>query len=164
MTDIPLDSTSFQTPTVNAGGMAFSVVSIVGMIIFALLLIVVFVIVLKKMHKKAELYGMSREEIQKKWDAIMAISEQQGAMGLKMAVVEADSLFDGILKSLVMPGTDMGERLRAACYKYPELKKVWNAHRLRNQIVHETTFQLDVNDGKEAMRTYERGLKVLRML
>ena len=162
MTDIPLDS--IQTPTVNAGGMVFSIFAVVAIGIFAILLIVIFVIVLKKMRRKPDLYGLTREEIQKKWDSLTAISQQQGVMGLKMAIVEADSLFDGILKSLVMPGADMGERLRAACYKYPELKKVWGAHRLRNQIVHETTFQLDLYDGKEAMKAYERGLKVLRML
>jgi hypothetical protein len=162
MTDIPLDS--IQTPALNVGGGVFDAVAVFCIIFFAILLIAIFVIVLKKMRKKPELYGLTREEIRKKWDALSAISQQQGAMGLKMAIVEADSLFDGILKSLMMPGSDMGERLRAACYKYPELKKVWFAHRLRNQIVHETTFQIDTSEGKEAMRTYERGLKVLRML
>ena len=88
----------------------------------------------------------------------------QGMMGAKMAIMEADALLDSALKSMSMPGMSMADRLRVARYKYPKLNKVWWAHKLRNQLVHESSFQLGSRQAKQALEEYERAFKTMNLL
>ncbi len=81
-----------------------------------------------------------------------------------MAIVEADKLLDSSLKSMTIPGETLGERLKFASYKYPELRKVWFAHKLRNQLVHEASFEISVGQAKSALHEYKKALKVLHVL
>lgn len=87
-----------------------------------------------------------------------------GDMGVKLAVIEADNLLDAALKSLVMPGDTLGERLKVACYKYPKLKNVWWAHKLRNNLVHDHSFRLHSSEAKRALGEFEKALKELKIL
>ncbi|MFA5129413.1 MAG: hypothetical protein WC477_00665 [Patescibacteria group bacterium] len=161
MTDIPIDSLS--APIATAASSPFGMVAAAVIGFFILLFLFLLIWLARRMLRRTDLTGLSREQVIEKWKTIQAFSEK-GSMGLKMSIVEADSLLDGVLKSMMIPGIDLGERLRAASYKYPELRHVWFAHRLRNQIVHETTFELQPRDGREAMKAYERALKTLRIL
>ena len=85
-------------------------------------------------------------------------------MGAKIAIMEADALLDSALKSMSMPGTSMADRLRVARYKYPKLNNVWWAHKLRNQLVHESSFQLGSRQAKQALEEYERAFKTMNLL
>ncbi len=112
---------------------------------------------------RPEMYGVSRKEIKESWENIKKTS-LQGMMGAKMAIMEADALLDSALKSMSMPGMSMADRLRVARYKYPKLNKVWWAHKLRNQLVHETSFQLGSRQAKQALEEYERAFKTMNLL
>ena len=112
---------------------------------------------------RPEMYGVSRKEIKESWENIKKTSGQ-GMMGAKMAIMEADALLDSALKSMSMPGMSMADRLRVARYKYPKLNKVWWAHKLRNQLVHESSFQLGSRQAKQALEEYERAFKTMNLL
>ncbi len=129
-----------------------------------LILIIVAVIWLKNKFTRPELYGMTREQVQARWQKILETSKQGGDMGLKLSVIEADNLLDAALKSLVIPGDTLGERLKVACYNYPKLKNVWWAHKLRNNIVHDHAFQLRTSDARRALSDFESALKELRVM
>jgi len=132
-----------------------------GIIVLAAL---VFAIVkITKLLTRPEMFGMTREEVQRRWTQILETSGQ-GMMGAKLAIMEADTLLDSALKSMSMPGTTLGERLKVACYKYPKLKDVWWAHKLRNQLVHEASFQTGPRQVRQALDEYERALKTLNLL
>jgi len=85
-------------------------------------------------------------------------------MGAKLALLEADNLLDSGLKSIMMPGETLGERLKVAGYKYPNLKNVWWAHKLRNQLAHESSFQISQRQARQALDEFERALKTLNIL
>jgi hypothetical protein len=85
-------------------------------------------------------------------------------MGRKLAVIEADKLLDSALKSLAMPGMTLGERLKFAQYKYPELRDVWFAHKIRNQLAHEASFHLDAGMARSALKAFRRALERLGAL
>jgi hypothetical protein len=161
MDDILIDMNEFDAHA--AWGFDTSAVVIASVIVFGVLFLVIAVLLIKKIISRPELHGLTRERIREKWNEIERVSAQ-GAMGAKMGVVEADNLLDGVLKSLMMPGETMGERLKVAGYKYPELRNVWFAHKLRNQIVHESTFDLTERQAKAAIHEYQRALKVLNVL
>ncbi|MBU0540453.1 hypothetical protein KKF59_02815 [Patescibacteria group bacterium] len=118
---------------------------------------------LKRALTRPEMFGLTREEIQRRWKMIRETAKQ-GTMGAKVAIMEADTLLDSALKSMTMPGQTLGERLKMACYKYPNLKKVWWAHKLRNQLVHEATFQLGSRQAHQALDEFEKALKTLNLL
>jgi hypothetical protein len=118
---------------------------------------------IRKLFTRPEMYGLSREEVQKRWIQVRETSTR-GAMGAKLAIMEADTLLDSALKSMSMPGTTLGERLKVAGYKYPKLQNVWWAHKLRNQLVHEATFQVGTRQAKQALDEFERALKTLNLL
>jgi hypothetical protein len=113
--------------------------------------------------QRPDLHGLSREKIKSTWEEIEK-SSGMGIMGAKMAVIEADKLLDGVLKSMFIPGETLGERLKAAQYSYPNIKNVWPAHKLRNQLVHDSTFEITSSQARRALSDFKSALHVLRAL
>lgn len=110
------------------------------------------------------LEGMDRAGIKARWDEIERMVEAGGEMNLKLAVMEADKLLDHALKAMAMAGTTLGERLKFAAYRYPKIRDVWNAHRLRNQLAHEPSFYLDPGMARRAVRDFKDALRTLNAL
>jgi len=110
-----------------------------------------------------KLEGLDRGLIQGRWSEIEKMASGS-AVNLKIAVMEADALLDYALKSLAMPGNTLGERLKFAAYKFPKIRNVWNAHRLRNQLAHEASFYLDPSLAKKALREFKDALQLLNVL
>jgi hypothetical protein len=105
-----------------------------------------------------------RDLARRRWREVEKLMAQPGELGRKMAVLEADKLLDEALKSLSMPGTTLGERLKFAAYKYPDVKDVWPAHRLRNQLAHEASTHLDEGMARRALAQFRRALERLGAL
>ena len=157
MFDETVDVASSGVPV---GWIIFGVVAAI-LILIALAL---FIRWIKKQLTRPEMLGMSREEVTRRWQEVRSASQQHGQMGMKMALVEADTLLDSALKSIMMPGETLGERLKMACYKYPKLKDVWWAHKLRNQLVHQHDFKLSDRQTRQALDEFEKALKTLNIL
>lgn len=144
-------------------------VEIAASVLGALVLIFISYILYKRIKKYInqlhfEKDGLKREQIVSQWKQIEQLMVQPGEMSLKLAVMEADKLLDHVLKLMFMPGDDMGHRLKYACRKYDQLKKVWWAHKVRNQLAHESTFHLDKRMGERAIRAFKKALEVLGAL
>lgn len=113
--------------------------------------------------RRPELHGMTREKVLATWAEIEK-NAAHGLMGAKLAVIEADKLLDGVMKSMLIPGETMGERLKAAQYSYPDIRRVWPAHKLRNQLVHDSTFEITHGQAKRALKDFYAALKTLRII
>jgi|RhisoiCoNPM_1038542.scaffolds.fasta_scaffold00211_3 hypothetical protein len=111
-----------------------------------------------------KLQGMDRGAIKARWDEIERMAAAGGEMNLKMAVMEADKLLDHALKAMAIPGMTLGERLKFAAYKFPKIRNVWNAHRLRNQLAHESSYYLDPSYARKAVRDFKDALRLLNVL
>lgn len=149
-----------------AGEEGLSAISVVGLVLIGLVVFGLIVISANRFIRflrKPELYGLDEEAIAALWQEIERTATQ-GVMGSKLAIIEADKLLDNVLKSLSMPGETLGERLKVACYKHPHLRKVWSAHKLRNQLVHDTTFELSQQQAKAAINDYRAALRALGLL
>src|SRR3989344_3564649 len=82
----------------------------------------------------------------------------------KFAVIEADKVVDDILKNS-FPGETMGERLLAINQSQLEtLNGLWEAHKIRNRLVHDTDYFLRYAEAKRAVILYERTLKELHAI
>lgn len=80
--------------------------------------------------------GLDRTYYQKKWRDIQLL-HKTGTAGARLSVIEADKLLDHALKALHQRGETMGDRLKSAGKMLGDQTAVWDAHRLRNRLVHE---------------------------
>lgn len=153
-----------SSPTLSeeTGAVSDSTVVIIFGVLFAVLLLMGLVVSLVRKLQRPELNGLTPDKIKQLWVQIRQ-SAKQGKLGQKIAVIEADKLLDNVLKSLLIPGETMGERLKMAAYKYPRIKDIWPAHKIRNQLVHETSFELQGEAGW-VLDDYEQALRLLRVL
>lgn len=144
----PGGSAAFAAPLVILG----------VVVLFALLLLG-----LLRWRSRPEMIGMTPERVREQWQGIVKTSDQ-GVMGAKISIMEADKLLDHVMKSMMIPGETMGERLKAGQYKYPDLRNVWPAHKLRNQLVHDAAFEITTGAAKRALKDFEAALKTLKVL
>lgn len=143
-----------------------SVGLVMGLFILGVVLVTVSGIVIYRFARRLrrpELHGVTREQILKRWEQIEHTSTQ-GVMGAKLAIIEADKLLDHALRSMAMPGQTLGERLKSAAYRYPTIREVWGAHRLRNQLVHDTSFEIGNRQARQALDDFKAALKVLNVM
>ncbi len=113
--------------------------------------------------KSGDWDALNREKIAKTWKEIQGLAGQS-SITRKLAIIEADKLVDNALKTLGFPGETMSERMKVAEYKHPKIREMWQAHKWRNQLVHESDFSLSERQTKEALRAFEAVLKSLRAL
>lgn len=79
-----------------------------------------------------------------------------------MAIVEGDKLLDRALCEMGVQGRTMGDRLKKiGKEKFSQLNAVWHAHKLRNQIAHESGFHPEYHQAEHALAIYKQALKDL---
>jgi hypothetical protein len=111
-----------------------------------------------------------REEVPEmrvnKWDEIQKKIDSENSSDWKMAIIEADSLVDEIIKRVGYKGEDLGERLKnIEPSDFENLQNVWEAHKIRNKIAHEAdAFQITKEEAKETLEKYQKALKELRYI
>lgn len=135
-------------------------------IIIVLVIIAVIVLfkIIKNKIKEKSLHGLDKKEFIRKWNEIETLLRRNDEMSYKLAVLEADKLLDHTLKFLFFPGSTLGERLKAACYKYQNLRQVWWAHKIRNKLVHETNFHLNSHTANNVIKSFKKAFKELGVL
>ncbi len=113
---------------------------------------------------------------QSKPESYRAISEMSGSVQMieinkkinsssssdwKIAVIEADKLFDNALTKKGYPGSSVGEKLsQMVPADLPELyEDVWESHKIRNRIVHEPDFEITQSDARKIVGVLEKAVK-----
>jgi len=108
----------------------------------------------KKLHEKNPLAMREWKRIQKK-------VREGSPQAFTVAIIEADKLVDELLRQEGLSGDFMAERLeqlrRARSMK--TLEKIWQAHRIRNNLVHTPGFQISPSHAEDMIKTYEAFLK-----
>ncbi|MDP2656456.1 MAG: hypothetical protein Q8P11_02735 [bacterium] len=139
------------------------IITIVGIAVGA---IVVVVLAKKLMHamRGSEIAGTSRQELTARWAKIEQLAMQNDEMSGKMALMEADKFFDLALKMMMFSGDTMGERMKVAGYKFPKMQDAWQAHILRNKMVHDAQFSLRPDSARRAVGQYKNALKQMNVL
>ncbi|NCC70497.1 hypothetical protein EOM09_02855 [bacterium] len=134
-------------------------------LILALILILVFIVnLLRKLKRKKRTEKKLKDKVKSDWLEILEISKKEGEIYKKMAIIEADKLLDNTLQRMGTPGSTMAQRLKYITEKYPRLKTVWEAHKVRNLISHESNFELYKKTASKCIYLYEDAFKVLGIL
>ncbi len=151
---------------------SISIIKVIFLIISLLFLIAAIILIFqlrKQLKKSLEMVtksvaapGLPKKALNKKWQSVLDKLAKDDENSYKLAVIEADNIFDDILKRIGYQGEDMGERLKQLTpAQTANLDEVWQAHKLRNQIVHEPDSRLTHSQAQRAVEIYQRALEDL---
>lgn len=132
--------------------MIFLVIAIIAV---ALLALVAMILGGKRRHE------FDKQEYQTRWLKIENGLARDDPRSYNFSVLEADKLLDKALNEMGIPGQSMGDKLKKLGEKMPDLQNVWRAHKLRNQIVHESDFEVNYNQARQALNIFRQALKNL---
>lgn len=105
------------------------------------------------------------EALREHWQAILSKLESGGSEAMKIAIIEADSLVGDILQRLGYEGEHLADRLaKLSIQDFPSVEKLWQAHRIRNELVHTPGFEISPSHAKEMIGIYESFLKEINIL
>lgn len=96
------------------------------------------------------------------WNVVLHKAQSEATW--ESAIVHADKLLDSVLKTRGYKGTTMGERLISAKKVLSNRNSVWEAHKLRNRLVHEEHVNLNSSKVFDALRGFETALKDLEAI
>lgn len=146
------------------------ILTIVSILIGALLIVVVVKInrlIAKKINITKELLPPqpATSGLNARWDEIEKHINSTREAEWKFAVIEADKLVDELLKGAGFPGDTMGDRLmNIQSGQLTTLQNLWEAHKIRNRLVHDTNYFLRYTEAKRAVGLYEKTLKELQAI
>src|ERR1044072_3805947 len=99
------------------------------------------------------------------WKKVQGRLQEASPESLRLAVIEADGAGDEALKGMGAGGETFADRLGSlSAEKYPTIEAVWEAHRLRNNLVHTPDFQMGAAKAESAIHAYEAFLKDIKAL
>lgn len=100
----------------------------------------------------------------KQWNKLAKKLEGGKETDYKMILIEADSLLASVLKRMGYKGDNMRELLEQIDAKtLPNIENVWQAHKLRNNIVHDPDHELSLDKAKRMFQIYEQAFRDLEM-
>jgi hypothetical protein len=100
------------------------------------------------------------------WSQIQIQVASKNSSSLKQAVITCDKLLDTVLKDLV-GGETLGERLKNAkdlFSNYQIYQTAWEAHKVRNSLVHETNYDPPYYVCNDAVNKFNEVLRDLGAL
>lgn len=102
---------------------------------------------------------LNRSEFRSKWLKIEQDLVKREQASYQLVILESDKLLDNALKQRGIAGQTMGERMKSFQARWSNANLVWSAHKLRNQIAHESGFQPSYDDARRALNGFKQALK-----
>jgi hypothetical protein len=130
----------------------------IGMLIGIIVAAVVILVILNLLSRPTA-SCVDKAHFINEWNDIVALAKESKTRPL--SIVHADKLLDEALKGLNYKGDTMAERLIAAKKVLRHKDDIWSAHKLRNKIVHETSFEPSEKQVKMALAAYHKTFKDL---
>lgn len=125
-----------------------------AILIVAGLLLAMITLTKKSGHLDVEKYRV-------KWLTIEQNLNKDEPASMLLAVLNADKLLDEALKERGLKGETMGERMKSAKITWSNANNVWSAHKLRNQIAHESDIVIGYDQARRALSGFKQALKDL---
>jgi hypothetical protein len=116
----------------------------------------------RRRHSPGVLRAYDRGKIEEGWgkiDQLLGVGKPSAA---KEAVINADKLLDYALSQIVS-GESTGEKLKNARRAFPQAvyQELWEAHKVRNALVHETDYELTQLVARDALSKFKRAFRSL---
>jgi len=106
---------------------------------------------------------LDRGFINTRWQEIEGLMRLGQPSNFARAVLEADKLLDHILKGFRAPGMTMADRLKASQNRFSKegYNAAWQAHKVRNELVHNSQYELMDYFAKDAINNYKKAIDEL---
>ena len=104
----------------------------------------------------------TQQDIINAWKSVNEALTTKTPSQLRQALITCDKCVDNALRDLVA-GETMGERLKNARekFEYSVYDGIWRAHKIRNSMVHETSFEPSYATLISAIGDMRKGLDAL---
>lgn len=103
--------------------------------------------------------SLNIDKYRSEWMRIEQTVARDNESSWHLAILNADKLLDKALRERGFKGQTMGERMKSAKDTWKNTNHVWTAHKLRNQIAHETNAKVTYDTTRRALEAYKQGLK-----
>ncbi len=92
-----------------------------------------------------------------RWHYILTLIESSNESDWRVAIIEADSMLEEILRDKGMDGDSVSELLESARSNgYQSIQSAWDAHLVRNQIAHAgSEFSLTQLEGRRVIKMFQ---------
>ncbi len=105
-------------------------------------------------------YGL--RQVNKRWQKIIKKIEGGGESEYKLAIIEADDFLYKTLEDKGFDGENFEELLNSASQKIlPSYENILSAHGVRNSIIHDSDYKLDLEMARNILGNYEKAIKNL---
>jgi hypothetical protein len=140
-------------------------ISAIASTIFAVALIAVFILACTTSPKIEEAPPAPPEIkpvfVRERWEEVLNRIKNKE---FDLAVIEADNVLDATLKNLGYRGDTIAEKLkRVSPADLPIIEDVWNAHKMRNQIVH-NGYKANEKETVQILKIYKKALLELGVI
>lgn len=98
-------------------------------------------------------------EANKRWKKIVKKTEDNSESGYKLAIVEADDLMHEILEDKGLEGENFEELINSGKKTIPNFEDILSGHIIRNSIVYDPDYKLDIELAKKVLNSYEKAIK-----
>jgi len=101
-----------------------------------------------------------------RWHYIQTLIESPNDSDWRVAIIEADSMMEEILKEKGLSGTTVSELLEGAKESgYRSIQDAWDAHLVRNQIAHEgSDFPISQVEGRRVIKMFQNFFEELKVI
>ena len=79
----------------------------------------------------------------------------------QLTIINADKLLDQALRDSAYKGDTMAERMKSAKDVWSKRDELWRAHKLRNEIAHESNVIVSYQEARIAISSFKQALKDL---
>lgn len=124
-----------------------------GILVVGILLVVVITITKKSPG------ALDVDKYRGRWLAIESQLKRDETSSYHLTILNADKLLDQALRERGIKGQTMGERMKTANASWTNANVVWAAHKLRNQIAHETDVHIEYDTARRALAGFKQALK-----
>lgn len=127
--------------------------------VFAGVLLIGALIIAVMMLTKKGVAQLDVDKYRSKWLAIEHMFKRDEVSSYHLCVLNADKLLDQALRERNIKGETMGERMRTVKNTWTNANAIWTAHKLRNQIAHESDVRVSYDDARHALASFKQALK-----
>jgi len=145
-------------------GMTISVVLFVAFIYFLIKSNYIKMAYVQDIYELLMFRPWGQKKLVKKWEGISDRLERGSEAEHKLAVIEAEQMLDEVFIRMGFGGQSFGERLtQIREQQLPSIDEVVEAHKTRNNIVHDPDYKLTPEQAKKVLNVYEKALKELEV-
>lgn len=121
----------------------------------------------RRINRSQPSLSLSPQQYREHWQRIEQLIEMPGTDATKSAILEADKLVDTALRQKGFSGQTMGDRLKDARAYFGNnavYQGLWQAHKMRNALAHELSFDLPKQIAKQHLDQFKAALQQLGVL